>query len=814
MPYTEQFKKIHESEYRIPALLPANEKLIREQLDRGKKIRAENMRKSPYRERIASLMKNLFDKNGRVTFDIGRQKTQKEAISTFEKDYELNITYKKERPFVNIKGQKQNLVKLLMKYFKYFNEKKANENILNNLSDKDAKKIVDYLAGEQDRFTSITPQKLSEKTKNLFANKKKYKNVLKLTQFFLKNELYYNTTMREIFNYGFKGKEKEALIHSVGVLTKKIENFNDNISTALDRNQKINKKDEEDLSISQLVVSINPYDVAMMSTQKTWKESCMGVCNGIEKNKEYFPRLSDEIGAFTIIAYGTNNGDLENPVNRVLLKPYFNEEKNSIIWVGKRTFGTGNADLIEILANITEKEINKNVKEDIYTIDSSIYADTYHSFCFDYALRDDVVKKAKNLPIELWKNILKKFPEDEELNLLAIKEYPEFIKHIKNPSEDVKLEAVKRNGLTIEFIKEPSEEIKLEAVKQNGLALQHIKNPSEEIKLEALKQNKLALQYIKNPSEEFQISAVKTNFNSINLIKNPTKLTINEAFKKIKKSFENEKKRTESEQLSLENIARVDNTGNVEIVLQSYPNELFLQKIGIIQNLSNLKYIKNPSKDFLEFAKPYLLRGSFSYPETEPFLLKHYLKDDEEFCMKMVSSDKSLIYLESPSPELLAISKKAILKNKDNLSFFDEKEESIPKEAYENISLDDFWKYLEGSSRGQEFFDLYPNDKELFLPIIKKNPFYILMVKDPDEEFCKVCEENLNIVYNPEIKAHLEEFIKEKREAIQKETKKVKIKDTIVNGELPQIKEAGEFIRIAGDQSSINNTAVIKNCLR
>ena len=112
----------------------------------------------------------------------------------------------------------------------------------------------------------------------------------------------------------------------------------------------------------------------------------------------------------------------------------------------------------------------------------------------------------------------------EELQMAAISNGSGNILWIKNPAESVKMAAVKQTGLAIKYIKNPNEAIQLAAVKRDGTgtALEYIENPTEQVQLFAVRQKPAAIQYIKNPSEAVQMAAVQKNGRVIWFIDNPS----------------------------------------------------------------------------------------------------------------------------------------------------------------------------------------------------------------------------------------------------------------------------------------------------
>ena len=107
--------------------------------------------------------------------------------------------------------------------------------------------------------------------------------------------------------------------------------------------------------------------------------------------------------------------------------------------------------------------------------------------------------------------------ELETIKELIVKENPDFIQYIDNPSEKIQMLAVRIDGLAIQFIKNPTTETKLEAIKNDGYAIQFIKDPTEEMQILAVQQNGNVIKFIKNPSEKIQEEAIKQNFNVLRL---------------------------------------------------------------------------------------------------------------------------------------------------------------------------------------------------------------------------------------------------------------------------------------------------------
>lgn len=85
-----------------------------------------------------------------------------------------------------------------------------------------------------------------------------------------------------------------------------------------------------------VVISRHPVDIAGMTAGRRWK-SCMDVDSGV--NKEY---VEYDVKEGSIIAYLIKNDDknIENPLARILMKPYMNEKNGKIYLMPGLTYGT------------------------------------------------------------------------------------------------------------------------------------------------------------------------------------------------------------------------------------------------------------------------------------------------------------------------------------------------------------------------------------------------------------------------------------------------------------------------------------------
>lgn len=126
-----------------------------------------------------------------------------------------------------------------------------------------------------------------------------------------------------------------------------------------------------------LCISDHPYDIVSMSTGRSWT-SCMNIISG--QNKEYVPR---EIFLGTLVVYiiYENDLNLNNPIGRLLLKPWYmnpGEDKQRVVYFPERTTYSSYLGLYNAWKSL--KEISENIykaKGDLFRVPGT-YIDTHH----------------------------------------------------------------------------------------------------------------------------------------------------------------------------------------------------------------------------------------------------------------------------------------------------------------------------------------------------------------------------------------------------------------------------------------------------
>ena len=263
-------------------------------------------------------------------------------ILPFTPDINTIIDNFKEDYYDNIKDKLENCLKL---YFKYYNTKQNYE---------------DWLFNPQQFIEGYIENKDNDKKK---------------------------ISLGKIFNEMLNNKKNIAEIEEIKNDIKKI-------------NTLYNKRPTEKRDLF-IVISRHPYDIAGMSTDRGWT-SCMNLKVG-----QFRQYVMSSIVNGALIAYVVNKNDLniENPINRLLIKPYIKENENinfenpNFILVPSTIYGNnidGFKETVEkwLNENWNNKlgynngifELNKNfyLENEDYNIDLSTYGRKYKTnFYYD-----------------------------------------------------------------------------------------------------------------------------------------------------------------------------------------------------------------------------------------------------------------------------------------------------------------------------------------------------------------------------------------------------------------------------------------------
>jgi hypothetical protein len=132
-----------------------------------------------------------------------------------------------------------------------------------------------------------------------------------------------------------------------------------------------------------IVISRHPYDLAGMSTGRGWR-SCMNIEDGVNKR---FVKCDVEEGAFIAYLVDRNDRNINSPVGRVLIKPYYHEYDNILLYrPEQRVYGTLPKTFREEVVQILEKaNAEQNLPAGRYVLKPTLYKDSpdsqvYHIF--------------------------------------------------------------------------------------------------------------------------------------------------------------------------------------------------------------------------------------------------------------------------------------------------------------------------------------------------------------------------------------------------------------------------------------------------
>jgi hypothetical protein len=303
----------------------------------------------------------------------------------------------------------------------------------------------------------------------------------------------------------------------------------------------------------QGVVSRHPYDVAGMSTDRGWT-SCQDLETGGQCR--YVP---EDVRAGTLVAYMINKDDvnINNPVGRILLKPYINDKNQTAYGLHDESYGGVTAEFRQAINRFATWLNSQQGVKGAFILHPEVYyggpragrrlmtvpPDASESDLIDLVSRDERGIKA----------ILDAGITPSEQVLMAAVDYAsEALDYIIEagiePSEAVQIAAVsgqlsgRAAAILADYLGEEgldfSPAVKLAAVKRNGNNIQYIINlglldgikPSEELQLAAVSSRGSAIAHLLEvgirPTEEVQLAAVKQDGDAIKFILNDEKVKI------------------------------------------------------------------------------------------------------------------------------------------------------------------------------------------------------------------------------------------------------------------------------------------------
>ena len=183
------------------------------------------------------------------------------------------------------------------------------------------------------------------------------------------------------------------------------------------------------LKTSKVVISRHPYDIAGMSTDRSWRSCMTYAFKGInypdgEINAGINVRyVKNDIELGSIVAYLVSPDDmlpngkvaLKRPLSRILMKPNKNSENsNDYAYSLGRTYGASNLKFSEFVKNWLIENINKNTKGKTYLINSQLYDDS------DETVNFKSIKQGSNLVNRIFFEALENFTDPKYFNNFTV----------------------------------------------------------------------------------------------------------------------------------------------------------------------------------------------------------------------------------------------------------------------------------------------------------------------------------------------------------------------------------------------------------
>ena len=301
------------------------------------------------------------------------------------------------------------------------------------------------------------------------------------------------------------------------------------------------------------VVSRHPYDIAGMSTDRGWT-SCQdletgGMCSFVPQ----------DIRAGTLVAYMINKDDvnINNPVGRILLKPYINNKNQTAYGLHDESYGGVTAEFRQAINRFATWLNSQQGIKGAFTLHPDVYYGGAHAGrrlmtvspdATEQELIDLVSQDAQGISAIIDAGIT----PSEQVLMAAVDYDGEALEYIIEagiePSEEVQLAAVsgsmstQATAILADYLGEEGRDfspaVKLAAVERNGNNIQYIINlglldgekPSEELQLAAVSSRGSAIAYLLEvgirPSEAVQLAAVKQDGDAIKFILNDENVKI------------------------------------------------------------------------------------------------------------------------------------------------------------------------------------------------------------------------------------------------------------------------------------------------
>ena len=474
------------------------------------------------------------------------------------------------------------------------------------------------------------------------------------------------------------------------------------------------------------VISRHPYDIAGMSTDRGWT-SCMNLESG--QYNHYVP-LDIKHGSVIAYAVKSNDKNIENPVARVMIKPFLEidkKDKDSEVVFGMedRVYGEEPAGFVNVVKNWVDEINNAKDLDDVVKlrIHNELYADSKSTDIF--------IRKGKEL-------------SEENLIKLVKFDYRN-IEKMNNPSEKVQLAAVESNARAFEYIKNPTDKVIETVLEINGAMIKYIKNPSPELQKIAVIGNPFAIRHISNPTEEAQILAVSETRDEkysmdgyiqgdphlIKDIANPTDAAIiaalesREAFSIFKWLIE---KRNPTRAMK---IAALNHSGAIISYIRNPDSNL--QKLAVITTPIAIKLIDNPSEEIQLIAireNPVVIR-EIEDPTPKAQLLA-VQKNWQTIYMIQQPHEKTMLNVFEKEPKAFLHGQLAH-KMTDKVAMKVIKEVPYVIKYMDQEKITDEMKLLAVKTYGSTIGYIENPSEELQIIAVKEDPYAIQEIENPSE---------------------------------------------------------------------------------
>ena len=133
----------------------------------------------------------------------------------------------------------------------------------------------------------------------------------------------------------------------------------------------------------QVVISDNPKDIAMMSTERRWR-SCMNIEDGMRKENVYCELEGGGLVAYLVV---TGDNEVENPISRIHIRRFSNQNGHSMAIPENRVYGRNVPGFQQQVQAWIDSKQSQMKQEGIWTLQGGQASDTLD-------------------------NIIQKFPED------------------------------------------------------------------------------------------------------------------------------------------------------------------------------------------------------------------------------------------------------------------------------------------------------------------------------------------------------------------------------------------------------------------